>query len=404
MDKTTAQDTTHNESKRYRLIVDNAEQAVHLIQKHFGTQAKVLSVRQVKTKGINRFIKAPKLEVIATVPIRKPKSESNTKDKETKQQAPATEKLEKSTTISPVLDQAAANAQATPPCTNSPRSKPMATTPSNPADITYKFLNDPIRSNPWKETPMGNNPVSRLLRKANFDESLVCRFECSPHWERIASMPIHHALGELYALLSEDYQRIKSPPVGNRVAFLGTPSVGKSTALCKQLANDVFLKEKTVKVLKLENDNPNPDDSLRVFCDALEVPLLRDPVDLDNIEDADALYIDLPGCPINDNQAWTEISNRLNQLQVDSRILVINAAYDSDTIKSAYNLGHRNHATHVVFTHMDESTNPTKLWQFLLCGGLPAIFYSYGQNITSDFSDAILDYMMDKTFPNTIIN
>jgi len=406
MASSAAKNTQKNTGKRYRLIVDNAEQAVHLIQKHLGTQAKVLSVRQVKSKGLNRFIQAPKLEVIATVPSKQVEAQPDTENTQTATQTPVEETLEKSAAATRASERehnTSATATATPTERHTPPNlNPSPVAEHTNADITYKFLNNTQRSNPWQETPMSKNPVSNLLRKANFDESLVNRFECSPRWDRISSMPIHHALGELYSLLSEDYNRIQSQPLGSRVAFLGTPSVGKSTALCKQLANDVFLKNKKVKVLKLENDNPNPDDSLRVFCDALDVPLLRDPIDLDQVEDTDALYIDLPGAPINDSQAWAQFSKRLDELQVASRILVINAAYDADTIKSAYNMGHRYHATHVVFTHVDESTNPTKLWQFLLCGGLPAVFYSYGQNMTSDFSEAILDYMMDKTFPNSI--
>lgn len=403
-EKNSKKQSPKNEGKRYRIVVDDAEQAVHLIKKHLGDTAKVLSVQQVKGKGLQRFLAAPKLEVIATVPPAKVENqqaqieEKKEEPKETLEKSAKAESMAEESTEKP-NENISFERETAPNIVNSTAEA------SEQQDTNYSFLNKRDRqTTTWQDSSLANNPVSKLLRSANFDESLVNRFECSPQWDRISSMPIHHALGELYSLLSEDYQKLSTQPLGKRVAFLGTPSVGKSTALCKQLANDVFLKDKKAQVLKLENDNPNPDDSLRVFCDALGVPLMRDAVDLDHIDQSEGLYIDLPGCPIGDNSAWSQLEGRLNTLNVDSRVLVINAAYDSETIKSAYMMGLRHKATHVVFTHLDESTNPTKLWQFLLCGGLSPLFYSYGQNATSEFSEAILEYMMDKTFPSTLIN
>ena len=399
--------------KRYRLVVDNAEQAVHLIQKHLGTHAKVISVKQIKGKGIGRFIKSAKLEVIAIVPKEVPEptpipEKNAANDDPNISQAPETPERLRSTepaaTQNPSTEKTLDSLQreAIPASSNTETNIDKNDEPTH--NLTYKFGHQPSRGDN-RHTRETLNPVSKLLRTAKFDESLVSRFESSPQWARISAMSIPHALGELYSLLNKEYHQVHhhQSPLTNRVAFLGTPSVGKSTALCKQLANDMFLKNKRAKVLKLENDNPNPDDSLRVFCDALNVPLLRYPIDIDQIEHEDTLYIDLPGCPINDESPWINFSEQLDQLEVKSRVLVINAAYDADTIKSAYTLGHRHKATHVVFTHLDETTNPTKLWQFLMRGGLPTVFYSYGQNITSEYSEAILEFMMDKTFPQTIL-
>ena len=399
--------------KRYRLVVENAEQAVHLIQKHLGTHAKVISVKQIKGKGISRFIKSTRLEVIAVVPKEEPEqtliperiTANDATDQSETIEAPAKHHSTNSTASpnqSPEKNIDSTQQEVIPPSSNTELNTDKDDEPTH--NLTYKFgyQTSRVDNRNSRETL---NPVSKLLRTAKFDESLVSRFESSPQWSRISAMPIPHALGELYSLLSKEYHQIhhRESPLTSRVAFIGTPSVGKSTALCKQLANDMFLKNKHAKVLKLENDNPNPDDALRVFCDALNVPLLRYPIDIDQIEHEDTLYIDLPGCPINDASTWVNFSEQLDQLEVRSRVLVINAAYDADTIKSAYTLGHRHKATHVVFTHLDETTNPTKLWQFLLRGGLPTVFYSHGQNITSDYSEAILEFMMDKTFPQTII-
>src|SRR5258708_6023013 len=52
---------------RYRFTVGSAGEAVTLLQERFGSRARVVSVRQMEGKGLNRFLSAPKLEVVAEV-------------------------------------------------------------------------------------------------------------------------------------------------------------------------------------------------------------------------------------------------------------------------------------------------------------------------------------------------
>ncbi len=65
---------TSTQSKRFRLVVRSAEEAVRLIKEKLGDDAKVVSVRQFGGEGLKRFISSPKLEVIAEMP---PENQSN---------------------------------------------------------------------------------------------------------------------------------------------------------------------------------------------------------------------------------------------------------------------------------------------------------------------------------------
>jgi len=55
--------------QKYKFIVKSAEEAAAIIRDKLGETAQVISVRQVEGEGLARFLKSPKLEIIAQVPL-----------------------------------------------------------------------------------------------------------------------------------------------------------------------------------------------------------------------------------------------------------------------------------------------------------------------------------------------
>ena len=53
--------------EQYRFIVASADEAVRILRERLGENARVVSVRQVEGAGLSKFLRAPKLEVIAEV-------------------------------------------------------------------------------------------------------------------------------------------------------------------------------------------------------------------------------------------------------------------------------------------------------------------------------------------------
>ncbi|MDD5350869.1 MAG: hypothetical protein PHQ12_11725, partial [Chthoniobacteraceae bacterium] len=51
--------------KRFKFIVSSADEAVKVLRERLGENAQVISVRQVEGAGLARFLRAPKLEIIA---------------------------------------------------------------------------------------------------------------------------------------------------------------------------------------------------------------------------------------------------------------------------------------------------------------------------------------------------
>jgi len=332
---------------RYKFVVSSADEAVTVLRERLGEHAKVISVRQIEGAGLARFLRAPRLEVIAKVEVPLPEEPE-----------PSIEE--------PVADLA-----------------PMAA---------------PVEDEKTETLPV-EEKLSHILLRAGFNEGMIGRIRALGSWDKLVKMTLGAALNEISVILRADYMREPRKPLYNSVAFIGTPGTGKTTALCKRLVTDVFFRNRRARVLKLELDRPNPNDGLAAFCEAMNVPLVRDSSDAMRSDGDETLYIDFPGISADSRSDIDDISYALDRHLVVGRVLVVNAAYDAELIKRAYAFGEELYATHVVFTHLDELIHWGKLWEFVLTQRLQPLFLSAGQNLAGDFSEQVFDSILDRTFP-----
>jgi len=377
--------------KKYRFVVQSAEEAISTLRERLGPEAKVISVKQIDGEGLSRFLNSPKLEIIATLPEKE--------DTPEKPEPPAKPK----------------NAARTPPSgEKAPKEEKSSASDPDRDNLDAELTDDvppPARAS---RTPYGQKSASKtrepsnvwtVLRKTGFDENLLgsLRYDGGSDGGKLDDLPLPRALAEVNRRLRLEYQAIEAKPVTSRIAFFGTPGVGKTTALCKRLSNDVFLNRRNVEVMKLDSDTPNPDDALCLFCDVLGVPLQRDGGQNSVDTKADVLYVDLPGMPMSEREQWGKLRQRLDVLCIETRVLVVNGMYESSLIGAAFDLGERMGATHIVITHMDEMAGAARLWPYVLRGKLCPLFASHGQNVTSDYSEDILRLLLEKTFPTNIL-
>jgi flagellar biosynthesis protein FlhF len=354
--------------KKFRLVVRSAEEAVRVIRDKLGENAKVLSVRQVGGTGLKRFVSSPKLEVIAHVP----EEEVQVDEAEDKK-----------------LDDKVLSAAPLPP-----------TSEVNAAPIQGKL---PVKN----ETNIAAEEIEQgkglyLLERTGFDPGLLKSLQSWSNWHEISKLSLAEALKEITIGLSDRFRGIQSSPTTNKVAFVGSPGSGKTTTLCKFLANEVFINKNTPNVLKLENGMPNPDDSLRIFCEVIGVTLFREENNFPSPTDQNPLYLDFPGFSLSNTNDWHEAGESLDRLGVDTRVLVVNGAYEKDIIIKEIRLARNLKATHLAITHFDEINNATKLWPILFENGLSPICICNGQNVTGDFSTNIMNLMITKTFPEEL--
>ena len=369
-----AEDNVDNKAgKKFRLVVRSAEEAVRVIREKLGEDARVLSVKQVGGEGLKRFISSPKLEVIAEVPG--PES--------TPEEADAVAALDS-------VPQSSAEESV-------PVDEAVPGDPADPGKLEEASYADGSQS----ETEV-TGETARILSKTGFDAALLSEIKSWPNWQSVSEMPLADALKEITIGLSDRFRSTQVVPTTDRIALIGAPGVGKTTTLCKFLAHEVFMNKRTPHVLKVENGIPNPDDALRIFCEVVGVTLFREPGNIPQIGENSPLYLDFPGLSLSHIDDWVETKETLDQLEVTTRVLVLNGAYDRQVLLKNISSGKHLGATHLAFTHFDELSNSTKLWPIILHSGLAPLCICNGQNVTGDFTTSVLNQMIARTFPEEL--
>lgn len=376
--------------QRYRFVVGSAEEAVTVLKERLGENARVVSVRQVEGTGLAKFLQAPKLEVIAEL--------VSAEQIALEQQPQAAIQAARGLPSGQTAPGAGSPIQ---PALESPFPAEKTLGGHDPS-LAGSGANGRQGSNPppAQNAETGNSTLHRLLAAGGISSATLARLVASPDWDRIEKMPPRFALVEAGIRLRQIYQGIRKQPLGDRVAFLGSPGAGKTTALCKWLAGDVFVRQRRGVVLKLDLDRANPGDALAVFCEALGVPCARSIPDVPKLAPGQTLYIDVPGVVPGREEETAQVTEALDPLFTNSRVMVINAAYEAALIKRSYEFAQRAGCTHVAFTHLDELTHWGKLWEFILKPGLTPLFLSTGPNIAGDLEQDVFESVMAHTFPS----
>jgi len=363
--------------QKYKFVVKSAEEAASVIRQKLGETAQVISVRQVEGEGLARFLKSPKLEIIAQVP---PGDEPAASALPTGQQ-PA---------------QAAPEHEDEPsndPSHRKNSARPRKPRPAEPKRDEADYVSETLVRAMFQNLPTGR--LWTILSKAGLPSEFLTQIGERPETRHLNDQPLQTAISH-FALLMRDRAPNRSLPLSNRIAFFGSPGAGATTALCKQLASDVFLRGRQAFVMKLESDEPNSTEELSLFCEALGVPLLRTRPELRKVPEDSIVYFDVPGMVFT-GKTMRHLQKTFDELDIPSRVLVVNAAYERQLIQDAYTRAGALGASHVVFTHVDEIPRCGKLWEFVLDDGLVPLFASTGQNIAADFDRHVIDLLVRRT-------
>lgn len=356
--------------KKYRFEARSAEEAVATIKDRMGPNARVLEVKQIGGEGLARFLRSPKLEIIASIPVPTAPAKEVVEEEVPARQAEIAEKVK--VAMKPLVSD----------------------TPVFP-DYTDEAIDNNSQA-------LDAVNVGTVIRRMGFDNALLAGFEGTDEWKKLEKLPLRKALAEFSNQLFQRFQRYEVSPVGKRVAFIGTPGTGKTTALCKRLTSDVFMEGRSACVVKLESETPNSSEALSAFTQVLGVRFAHEASVDSETENVDTIYYDVPGMPLNDQAEWDTCGEHLNTLGIDTRVLVMNAAYDAETIKATIAQGIRIGATHTVFTHLDEVRSPGRIWRPVFGGGLSPLFLSESQSVTEAPRNDIFSVLLETTFPRTL--
>jgi flagellar biosynthesis protein FlhF len=359
-------------------IADSAAEAVAQIRAQLGPDAMVVSMRPVPARGLTRFWKKPRVEILAGAP--EPASVADAVGQlreELRETRRCVEALKRSTGEG---------------ASDLPRLDASTLQPFNaPGDHRA----GPVTRSPWR--------VASILEGAGL---------LPVHVERLLDdVRVRHggmppaSLGDEIALVREAFAARwrPAPPVrfGERRphVLIGPAGSGKTTALAKWLAHTVLIEGAGARIWRLDGTTANTAEFLTVHGEVLSVAVDRTWTSLPPAEPGSRWFIDLPGVDWRDAAAVAELGRLLQQFGTPRLHLVLNGAYEAPLLLAQARAFAGLPVDDVIVTHLDEEPRWGKLWNLVLGTPFPLRFLGAGQNVPGEFVVASAEKLFARQFP-----
>ncbi len=407
-------------ARSFSFVARDIAGAVDEIRAKLGSEAVILNIRRLPARGLLKLWQHPKIEVLACLPEAMEEASA-----EAAPQAPS-QVSEFEAQISKLTSQA----PASPPATPSP--PPRATVPQHEAMQRYARASA-AAAGETEEPPAPIEPTP-LLVDAPEAARHPSPWRCAAVLERLGLTPLHvervlEQMQELHganrrppesmtqelalaraALLrlwrprpgtSEEWrvtsgQLEANSPLATRHSplpkgaplhvFIGPPGVGKSTVLCKWLAQTLLLDGQAARVWRLDGRTANASEIVSIYGEILGVRVERSW--RGRGEAALPGFMDLPGVDFQDAEALQFLGQTLTQFPGAQVHLVLNAAYTTPLLLAQSRAFSRLPVADLILTHVDEETAWGKLWNLVLGTNYALGFLSAGQNIPGRFCAA----------------
>lgn len=368
----------------HTFIAESAPDAVAQIRDTLGAEAVVLNVRRLPAEGLARLWQKPRIEVLAHVP----------------------EKIAAPTPPAPVLDEVQVSALAMLRAEMLEMRESMTTAKSSPAPSTNPILPPaPIATERTETQPAtGDWRIGSLLEQTGLlpahAESVVAEL-CARHGAE-APVSIAEEIELAKQVLAARWNDAPNPKAGVHV-FIGAPGAGKTTALCKWLAQISLVEGRSAAVWRLDGHIANTAESLSVFGEILGVKVERFAPANGELPDADVLFVDLPGVNHTDANAVAQLAQRIGAIPDAQVHLVVNAAYETSHLLAQVRAFSRMPIADVIVTHLDEEARWGKIWNLVLGTTCRVRQLGTGQNIPGDFITASPARIFSHQFPSKTV-
>jgi flagellar biosynthesis protein FlhF len=188
--------------------------------------------------------------------------------------------------------------------------------------------------------------------------------------------------------------RAEQPGLPARV-LVGAPGVGKTTALCKWVTQETFLRQRPARLWRLDGAQPNTAEFLSLHGEMMQVPVERVWTDSLDVPEDTLRFVDLPGVPATEARV-EELAAHLKPLGPAEVQLVLNSAYDLELLLEQARVFSALPLAGLIFTHTDESDDWSKLWNVALASELPVTFRSGGQAMPGGFQAVLPETLFDQ--------
>lgn len=389
----------------HTFIVESAAEAVGLIRNKLGPDAVVLNVRKLPGEGVSKLWRKPKLEVLAAV-MPKPGQDS-------------TELVSNFANIGIPAERVAG-----PPAAVDPLSDLRREMSEIRAEVQRHRDSGPGRE--LGVAALGGS--AELAAESVLIEPFAPKavsypgdWEVGPILEATGLQP-RHAL-RVVEKLCEDYGEAAPEALSEQLALtskvlkgewlvapslspsgmpethvlIGPAGSGKTTALCKWLAQLVLVEGRSVAVFRLDGETANTGEFLSVHAEVLGVPVQRS-LTPDWRSSAEMVFIDLPGISHTDRPSMTKLRDQVQGVRPAQVHLVLNAAYESPLMMAQFRGFAPLQPNDWMATHLDEEPRWGKLWNGIMGINCPLSWMGIGQNIPGMFHRADPARVLNRQF------
>jgi flagellar biosynthesis protein FlhF len=379
----------------HTFLAASVQDAVAQIRETLGPEAVVLNVRRLPVEGLARLWQKPRIEVLAHVPAPAPAAP-----------APAAPPAPDDVQISALAELRAEMRQMRNhlqlPSEPAPAEAPAIGSASALPEPTFVSAPAPVsRAGRPTDTGDGEWCVGAFLESSGLlplhAERIVT--ELRAHHGEQAPLTYAEELQFAQEILARHWRAPRANPATGTQVFIGAPGAGKTTALCKWLAQATLVENRAATVWRLDGQVANTAESLSVFAEILGVPVERFAPANGEAPDADLLFVDLPGINPHDATAVEQLAARLATLPNPQVHLVLNAAYESSLLLAQARAFAKLPVTDLIVTHLDEESRWGKVWNLMLGTNCSVRFLAAGQNIPGDFLPASAELILSRQFP-----
>jgi flagellar biosynthesis protein FlhF len=356
-------------------IAESAEDAVAQIRRKLGSDAVVVNVRQLPAEGFSKLWKAPRIEVLAYKP-------------EAPDTAPAPDPL-----LELKRELQALRNQLEPAPPTASTSFPPTPIASTPAIASPRGA----RSGGAHSWRVGEVLESSGLMPVNVHR-VIERLQSSHGELPPASLPeellmTRATLTGLWRQVPEAGHRDRRPHV-----LIGPPGVGKTTCICKWLAQTRLVDGRSAQVWRLDGSTANTAEALSVYCEILGVQAERTWDGADGSRSAEFAFIDLPGVEWRSAAAIQDLKRTLDTFGPCHVHLVLNTAYEIPLLMAQIRAFSALPIEDLILTHLDEEPRWGKIWNIVLGTNYPVRYLSAAQNVPGEFHPATAERILARQF------
>ncbi len=351
------------------------QEAIMKVKQEMGSDAIILQSREIKPRGLKRFITASYYEVTAVI------------DDDLKLQADQMKDESRVNEFKPKENEIEASELVN--CEQELMQE-MQKMQNLMKSIKSRIKDNELRSdslNQYHETLISNNVNSDVA--SHITSQIEARIPANKSDDQ-------KIVNAFYLKYLKEYlnviQPIKINPQkkGNLVFLVGPTGVGKTTTIAKLAANMTFVNQKSVALVTLDTYRVAAVEQLRVFAEIMGIALsvVFTPQELRNALEKlmhnDVIFVDTAGRSPYNQEHMAELKECVTLAKPDEVILVMSATTNNNDAVKIFNSFNEVGIDKIIITKLDETAGWGQVLNLVYECKKPIAYVTNGQNVPDD--------------------